>query len=113
MINRLPKLARATPDGRKANEQTVLRGADGRVELDERAVDGEGVKQDGTVGSGLFLTIFSEATQRLMDAIERIGKDVLPQLKPIWDDEGWENHWWPENASPNRPSKNEAAASAG
>lgn len=31
MINRLPKLARATPDGRKTNLQTVLRGADGRA----------------------------------------------------------------------------------
>lgn len=21
--------------------------------------------------------------------------EVLPRLRPIWDDEGWENHWWP------------------
>lgn len=31
MINRLPKLARETPDGRKTNLQTVLHGADGRA----------------------------------------------------------------------------------
>jgi len=21
---------------------------------------------------------------------------VLPGLRPVWDDEGWVNHWWPE-----------------
>jgi hypothetical protein len=21
---------------------------------------------------------------------------VLPHLRHIWDDEGWENHWWPQ-----------------
>jgi hypothetical protein len=21
---------------------------------------------------------------------------VLPRLHDIWDDEGWQNHWWPE-----------------
>jgi hypothetical protein len=31
MINRMPKLARATPNGRKINLDTVLRGADGRA----------------------------------------------------------------------------------
>jgi hypothetical protein len=23
---------------------------------------------------------------------------VLPHLRGIWDDEGWENHWWPRAA---------------
>jgi len=22
---------------------------------------------------------------------------VLPRLRPIWDEEGWENHWWPRS----------------
>jgi hypothetical protein len=22
--------------------------------------------------------------------------EVLPKLRDIWDDEGWENHWWPQ-----------------
>jgi hypothetical protein len=21
---------------------------------------------------------------------------VLPHLRPLWDDEPWENEWWPE-----------------
>ena len=23
------------------------------------------------------------------------AQQVLPNLKHIWDDEGWEDHWWP------------------
>jgi hypothetical protein len=37
-------------------------------------------------------------------------RDVLPHLKGIWDDEGWENRWWPQNAAPNKPSKKNKAA---
>jgi hypothetical protein len=28
--------------------------------------------------------------------IDLFGREVLPHLRHIWDDEGWENHWWPE-----------------
>jgi hypothetical protein len=24
------------------------------------------------------------------------AEQVLPRLRPIWDDEGWVNHWWPQ-----------------
>ena len=27
--------------------------------------------------------------------ISLFAEQVLPRLRPIWDDEGWENHWWP------------------
>jgi alkanesulfonate monooxygenase SsuD/methylene tetrahydromethanopterin reductase-like flavin-dependent oxidoreductase (luciferase family) len=27
--------------------------------------------------------------------IALFAEEVLPRLRPIWDDEGWENHWWP------------------
>ena len=27
--------------------------------------------------------------------ISLFAAEVLPRLRPIWDDEGWENHWWP------------------
>jgi alkanesulfonate monooxygenase SsuD/methylene tetrahydromethanopterin reductase-like flavin-dependent oxidoreductase (luciferase family) len=27
--------------------------------------------------------------------IELFAEEVLPALKPIWDDEGWEHEWWP------------------
>jgi alkanesulfonate monooxygenase SsuD/methylene tetrahydromethanopterin reductase-like flavin-dependent oxidoreductase (luciferase family) len=27
--------------------------------------------------------------------ISLFAEEVLPRLRPIWDEEGWENHWWP------------------
>jgi len=31
-----------------------------------------------------------------MKNISLFAEEVLPRLRPIWDDEGWENRWWPE-----------------
>ena len=31
-----------------------------------------------------------------MENIELFGRDVLPHLQTVWDDEGWEHHWWPK-----------------
>jgi hypothetical protein len=28
--------------------------------------------------------------------ISMFAEQVLPRLRPIWDDEGWVNHWWPQ-----------------
>lgn len=30
--------------------------------------------------------------------IQLFGEEVLPKLRNIWDDQGWENHWWPKGA---------------
>jgi hypothetical protein len=30
--------------------------------------------------------------------ISLFAAEVLPRLRPIWDDEGWENRWWPRAA---------------
>ena len=27
--------------------------------------------------------------------ISLFAEEVLPRLRPIWDEQGWENHWWP------------------
>jgi hypothetical protein len=27
--------------------------------------------------------------------ISLFAEEVLPRLRTIWDEEGWENHWWP------------------
>jgi alkanesulfonate monooxygenase SsuD/methylene tetrahydromethanopterin reductase-like flavin-dependent oxidoreductase (luciferase family) len=27
--------------------------------------------------------------------ISLFAEEVLPRLRPIWDDEGWSNQWWP------------------
>jgi hypothetical protein len=40
---------------------------------------------------------------------------VLPRLRPIWDAEGWENHWWPRGqraAGAAGPPADAAAASS-
>ena len=30
--------------------------------------------------------------------ITLFAEEVLPKLRPIWDEEGWENHWWPRES---------------
>jgi hypothetical protein len=30
--------------------------------------------------------------------ISLFASEVLPRLRPIWDEEGWENHWWPRGS---------------
>ncbi len=30
--------------------------------------------------------------------ITLLAEKVLPELRKIWADEEWENHWWPEGA---------------
>ncbi|MHA6794029.1 LLM class flavin-dependent oxidoreductase [Pseudonocardia bannensis] len=34
--------------------------------------------------------------QQAMDNIEMFGREVLPHLQTIWQDDGWENPWWPK-----------------
>ena len=31
-----------------------------------------------------------------MKNISLFAEEVLPRLRPIWDEEGWENSWWPK-----------------
>lgn len=37
--------------------------------------------------------------------IELFGREVLPHLQKLWQDEGWENPWWPKRlaTTPERP----------
>ena len=28
-------------------------------------------------------------------SISLFAEEVLPRLRPIWDEEGWTNQWWP------------------
>ena len=50
------------------------------------------------VGNLMLLPHFgSMSHEETMENIDRLTKDVLPHLRGVWDDEGWENHWWPEN----------------
>ncbi len=59
------------------------------------------------IGNLMLLPQFgSMGHEQAMENIDRIGKHVLPHLRGIWDDEGWENHWWPQGA---REEKRKAA----
>jgi len=43
--------------------------------------------------------------------ISLFAEQVLPRLRPIWDDEGWVNHWWPKaQGTGNAPLTASAAA---
>jgi len=43
--------------------------------------------------------------------IELFGREVLPHLQNIWEDQDWENHWWPQRLR-QRPVKQRAMATA-
>jgi hypothetical protein len=30
-----------------------------------------------------------------MKNMHLFADEVLPGLRPLWDDDGWENSWWP------------------
>ncbi len=36
---------------------------------------------------------------------------MLPYLREIWDEEGWENHWWPEKLRGRAPARGRNATS--
>jgi alkanesulfonate monooxygenase SsuD/methylene tetrahydromethanopterin reductase-like flavin-dependent oxidoreductase (luciferase family) len=43
--------------------------------------------------------------------IELFGREVLPHLQKIWEDQNWENHWWPKKLR-KRPVKQREMATA-
>lgn len=61
------------------------------------------------VGHLLLLPQFgSMPHNKAMENIERISKGVLPHLRGIWDDEGWEDKWWPAGSSASEKKKKAA-----
>ena len=51
------------------------------------------------VGNLMVLLHFgSMSHERAIENIDRFAQGVLPALQGVWDEEGWENHWWPQNA---------------
>jgi len=44
----------------------------------------------------VLLQIGSMPHELALENIELFGREVLPALRDVWDDEGWVNHWWPE-----------------
>jgi hypothetical protein len=45
--------------------------------------------------------------------ISLFAEQVLPRLRPIWDEEGWENHWWPRGSETETTSAVAQAATGG
>jgi alkanesulfonate monooxygenase SsuD/methylene tetrahydromethanopterin reductase-like flavin-dependent oxidoreductase (luciferase family) len=63
----------------------------------------------------VLLQIGSMPHELTLENIDRFAQGVLPDLRGVWDDEGWVNHWWPERlrgAAPARARAGVAAAGA-
>jgi alkanesulfonate monooxygenase SsuD/methylene tetrahydromethanopterin reductase-like flavin-dependent oxidoreductase (luciferase family) len=43
----------------------------------------------------LLVQIGSMPHELTLKNIDLLAAEVLPALRDVWDDEGWENHWWP------------------
>ena len=66
--------------------------------------------KDLNVGHLLLLPQFgSMPHDKAMENISRISEGVLPHLKGIWDDEGWEDKWWPKGQAGVSQTKKEAS----
>jgi alkanesulfonate monooxygenase SsuD/methylene tetrahydromethanopterin reductase-like flavin-dependent oxidoreductase (luciferase family) len=59
-----------------------------------------------------MLQVGSMPRQLVFDNITLFASDVLPALRGLWADEGWEHHWWPERLG-GRPLYAPAAGTAG
>nr|WBU15370.1 2,5-diketocamphane 1,2-monooxygenase 2 [uncultured bacterium] len=44
----------------------------------------------------VLLHIGSMPHELTLKNIDLFAREVLPHLRDVWEDEGWENHWWPE-----------------
>ena len=49
-----------------------------------------------TTQGNVLLQIGSMPHELALENIELFGREVLPGLRDVWDDEGWVNRWWPE-----------------
>jgi alkanesulfonate monooxygenase SsuD/methylene tetrahydromethanopterin reductase-like flavin-dependent oxidoreductase (luciferase family) len=53
----------------------------------------------------VLLQIGSMPHELTLENIDLFARKVLPELRGIWNDDGWVNHWWPESlrAAPAAP----------
>ena len=52
----------------------------------------------------VLLQIGSMPHELTIENIDRFARDVLPDLRSVWDDDGWVNHWWPERLRRGAPA---------
>jgi alkanesulfonate monooxygenase SsuD/methylene tetrahydromethanopterin reductase-like flavin-dependent oxidoreductase (luciferase family) len=50
----------------------------------------------------ILVQIGSMPHELTLKNIDLFARDVLPHLREIWDDKGWENHWWPKSLRASR-----------
>ncbi|HEX7786624.1 MAG TPA: LLM class flavin-dependent oxidoreductase, partial [Methylomirabilota bacterium] len=61
----------------------------------------------------VLLHIGSMGHELTLENMELFAREVLPQLRDTWDDEGWVNHWWPERLRDARPAPVAAGVAGG
>jgi alkanesulfonate monooxygenase SsuD/methylene tetrahydromethanopterin reductase-like flavin-dependent oxidoreductase (luciferase family) len=44
----------------------------------------------------VLLQIGSMPHELTLENMELFAREVLPDLRGLWNDQGWVNHWWPE-----------------
>src|SRR5262249_38684172 len=44
----------------------------------------------------VLLQIGSMPHELTLENMDLFAREVLPALRPVWENEGWVNHWWPE-----------------
>ncbi|HEX9408189.1 MAG TPA: LLM class flavin-dependent oxidoreductase [Methylomirabilota bacterium] len=44
----------------------------------------------------VLLQIGSMPHELTLQNMDLFAREVLPSLRPVWENEGWVNHWWPE-----------------
>ena len=91
----LPALRRAQEDALPAVQRARVRGLRQR---EDRHRTPARHRQDTERRPLMLLPQFGSLSHaQTMDNIARLGRDVLPQLRGIWDDTPWVDHWWPRS----------------
>src|SRR6185312_6777931 len=76
------------------NKGYVIAGSPATVR--ERLVE-EVIKRLHVGNLMLLIQIGSMPHELTLKNTELLAREVLPGLREIWDDKGWENHWWPRS----------------
>lgn len=59
----------------------------------------------------VLMQIGSMPHELTLENIDLFGREVLPHLRDVWDDENWVNYWWPERLR--EPATSAVVAGAG
>ena len=88
------RIPRRSATRTSSNKGYVIAGSPATVR--ERLVE-EVIKRLHVGNLMVLIQIGSMPHELTLKNIELFAREVLPGLREIWDDEGWENHWWPRS----------------